>query len=94
MFSPNHHTSPPRCVYDGSAIALSAQPATPFPRYTSVNSASATGDVDGIIGFNSTRELPVCNIRICYPGYVNHPTYGWLPASTPYLARLAERMVS
>lgn len=26
-------------------------------------------------------------------GYINHPHYGWLPASTPYLARLAARTV-
>jgi hypothetical protein len=93
MFTSNH-MSPRRCVYDGSAIALSA--ASAVKRYSSVNSAPTSGDVDYIYVNHVTLETIASNQLSCdkYSGYIHHPTYGWLPESTPYLALLSRRMVS
>jgi hypothetical protein len=92
MFS--HHMSPRRCVNDGSAIALSA--ASAVKRYSSVNSAPTSGDVDYISVNQLTLETIAGNQLSCdkHSGYIHHPIYGWLPRSTPYLALLARRMVS
>lgn len=91
MFS--HLMSPRRCVYDGTAIALSAASAP--QRYSGVNSAPIRVDVDHVIVDHVAIETTAGDqqMRDATPGYILHPTYGWLPAGTPYLALLAARVV-
>jgi hypothetical protein len=93
MFS-HLNMSPRRCISDGSAIALSA--ASAVQRYSSVNSAPTSGDVDYISVNKLTLETTASNQLSCdkHSGYIHHPIYGFLPAATPYLALLARRMVS
>jgi hypothetical protein len=97
MFSPCHLMSPRRrCVYCGSAIALSRRTASEFPRYHSVISTSETADVDHISVYHPVSEHPAGDqqTRDATPGYILHPAYGWLPSGTAYLALLAARVAS
>jgi hypothetical protein len=96
MFSPCHHMSPRRCVYCGSAIALSGRTARAFSRYSGVNFTPTKGDVDHISVYHVTIETSAGDQQTCDqpPAYVNHPIYGFIPSGTPYLALLAARVAS
>jgi hypothetical protein len=91
-----HHMSPRRCVYCGSAIALSRRTASGFLHYHSVISTSETYDVDHISVYQAAGAHPADDqqTRDATPGYILHPAYGWLPSGTPYLALLAARVAS
>jgi hypothetical protein len=97
MSSPTHLMSPRRCVSDATtAIALSARTASGNLRYSGVISTSETADVDHISVYQVTAAYPAGNTLSCdaTTGYILHPTYGWLPSETPYLALLAARVAS
>jgi hypothetical protein len=90
MFS-SDHMSPRRCVSDVEAFALSADTASVFPRYFCV----IPNDVDSISVYQALGKYPSKTLaRDWSPGYILHPTYGWLPAGTEYLALLAARQVT
>jgi hypothetical protein len=93
MSSPTHLMSPRRCVSDAVAIALSVETASAFLHYSGVISTSETDDVDHVSVYHPVGEHPAGDqqTRDATPGYILHPTYGWLPRGTPYLALLAAR---
>jgi hypothetical protein len=88
--------SPRRCVSDAEAFALSDHTASEFLRYSryfGVIPAPTNSDVDGTSVYQALGKYPSKTLACDAPTYILHPTYGWLPSGTPYLALLAARRV-